>query len=273
MRLFSSFSFFLKNAQDADSAQTFCSFYEVTYLCLAHRSLRGPAPIFLTKFATMCCRHASILTAAPLQVPPPLADGRNSRGPRAPSPPVFGGGGISVITESALGKPHPTSSRILFLIKRSASATGGHKIQIPPPTASQPLPCTCRPQDMLDVSVNPDNVLVYAASKGREFLDTEGHYQTAPMGRGAVGPRPLGPRITRTPPSGYSWSSPSSLMGRATAHSRQAVPSHPAPIPPPWFQNESSGIKKPSFFAQRPRQPCKWRSTTSEHRKDLTAQF
>jgi len=58
--------------------------------------------IFLTKFATMCCRHASILTAAPLQ-------------------------------------------------------------------------------DMLDVSVNPDNILVYAASKGREFLDTEGHYQTAPM--------------------------------------------------------------------------------------------
>lgn len=34
---------------------------------------------------------------------------------------------------------------------------------------------------MIGVSVNPDNVLVYAASKGREFLDMYGHYQTAPM--------------------------------------------------------------------------------------------
>jgi len=39
-------------------------------------------------------------------------------------------------------------------------------------------------QGMIEVSVNPDNLLVYAASKGREFLDIHGHYQSADMDAG-----------------------------------------------------------------------------------------
>eukprot|EP01004_Peranema_trichophorum_P002733 NODE_1768_length_1817_cov_47.417946_g1498_i0.p1 GENE.NODE_1768_length_1817_cov_47.417946_g1498_i0~~NODE_1768_length_1817_cov_47.417946_g1498_i0.p1 ORF type:complete len:516 (-),score=82.41 NODE_1768_length_1817_cov_47.417946_g1498_i0:268-1731(-) len=36
-------------------------------------------------------------------------------------------------------------------------------------------------QGLIDVSVNPDNTLIYAASKGREFIDLHGHYQSAEM--------------------------------------------------------------------------------------------